>query len=259
MKRCKKFIFIEICASLFLFWNSVCAQEIKRDPKIALAKLNSDNIEDRISVVSDMMDNGIPPEYNTPAIKDKVFELLTLTAATTGQFWESEFSREELLYDNLRDVVGDFRDERAIPLLIKNWDSETVTVSLAKIGLPAVESVLARRNDPKPSVRETICFYAGVLFATKNPTLVANGVVVKNMYASIFTPTGETKEKIHAALLEAVEDKQPSVRHVCIEALQRFGDPRDAEALAKAIAKTPSVTRHHRLTQIGTPPKQAGN
>lgn len=204
-----------------------------------ISRLNSGDAKQRSKAVfeiSTLLQKGIVIKEAVPGLIKELeridFEHLS---ETSGEY------SAELIY-----ILGEYRDERAIPALLAGLSyagGTAVTEAYAKMGPTLLDSLIIKAQNESLSVRIAALFYIGKL--------------PSNMIKYGYRLSQDQKSKIKYILLSSLKDGNPSVRSSAITAVDEIQAIYDKDALSDYIALLESLSRndpHHDQIQTNVYP-----
>lgn len=238
-----------VCLAVFLLsvYAGYCAESKEYTPTEIVTMLQSGNEKNQRDAISGIRDKigRVKNAYKTPEIKNALYDLLTKTAKPTDSFNDRMF---DPIPATIMEVMGDFKETRALPYMLNNIGRRYIVISLAVMGESVVEPML-RKLQTGDEKGEALQFFE-ILFSTKAPTLVRGNQMFPNPYALTYAPQGPVKGKIIKVLRQSLSDSDSAIRHGAIAVLRLVNDSKDKALLDEADKKDP-----HRMT----PEKKAKN
>lgn len=240
--RCHKILVVIIWVYVFLPGIMVCSQEIVGKRVEITNNLNSKN-DDAIFKGYELLVNNdglVSPEYrNDVKIKNSLWNALKFVVPEPIVIKSAE-SETNSTADYLLYIVGDVKETRAIPYLLKNIHIGGFRDSLARMGDEAIPPVLGMLEsgdetkklyaaeilqamlEPKPKEIEV-----GYIDPVKGPSCKT----IANTSYGLYEASGKAREKIKLALKKHVKEGSLKVKESALAAYKYVADEEDVKLL----------------------------
>jgi hypothetical protein len=251
--RHNKTLFITILGYLFVLGIIVNSQETMGEKMEIVNKLNSKN-EGMIFKGYELLvndDGCVKLEYrNDSGIKDSLWNALRFLVPEPVMIKPVE-SETNSTADYLLYVMGDVRETRAIPYLLKNFHILGFQFSLANMGDEAVPIVINMLESGNDAEKQRALYVLKTMLAPrpkeievgyKDPVKGFSHKIIPNSYYGLYEASGEAREKIKQALkkqLYQAKSLSTNLRESILAAYKYVADEQDVKLLEEIARNDP--------------------